>query len=174
MVSKRPAILTPAECKTLVETAKEKMPQSLPALALKIFAGVRNEELGLAQWENLQPDTRRVWKTKTGRPRSITVDPALIRWLPTERPTSGPIFSTHPEIVKDRALAWILDLRELQRLSGVKIHQNALRHSFGTYHRQRGKDTARTAFEMGNSPAVVERNYADSVPDSAANAFWAL
>ncbi len=76
--------------------------------------------------------------------------------------------------VNDRQFAWIEAQRALQKLSGITIPQNALRHSFGTYHRQRGKDTARTAFEMGNSPAVVERNYADAVSDSEALAFWAL
>lgn len=172
--SKRPAILTPEECQKLLEAAKAHRQESLSALALKLFAGVRNEELALARWEDLKPDTLRVQKTKTGRPRSITVEPALLRWLSQNQPASGLIFKAHPEIIKDRGLAWLFELRELQKLSGVKVPQNAMRHSFGTYHRQRGKDTARTAFEMGNSPAVVDRNYADAVSDSEAAAFWAL
>jgi len=172
--SKRPAILTPDQSKKILETAKEKMPNCLSSLALKLFAGVRTSELVLATWEELKPDTLRVWKTKTGRPRSITVEQALLRWLPADRPKTGLIFTYHPEIVNDRPFAWIEAQRELQKLSGVKIPQNALRHSFGTYHRQRGKDTARTAVEMGNSPAVVERNYADAVSDSEAAEFWAL
>jgi len=51
---------------------------------------------------------------------------------------------------------------------------NCLRHSFGTYHLARWEDAAKTAFQMGNSQAVVIRSYARAVRASEAEKWWML
>ncbi|MBE2180302.1 MAG: hypothetical protein IAE97_07505 [Chthoniobacterales bacterium] len=173
VVRGRPEILTVPQCRALLLAAKKQRPDLLPALALKLFAGLRNDEMALAKWEDLKADTLRVQRTKTGRPRSVSVEPALLRWLPSKRPKTGPIFAARPAF-KARVWAWLEELAKLENLAGAKIPQNALRHSYGTYLHQKLKDTARTAFEMGNSPAVVAASYADAVSDRDAAAFWAL
>lgn len=166
----RPSILTPEDCKKLLAKAR---PELLPSLALKLFAGVRNAELYLARWQDFKETTIRVQRTKNSKPRSVPTEKTLFRHLPKKRPKEGLIFAIRPE-VKDREAVWLEEITALAKAAEVKIPQNALRHTFGTYHCQRCKDYAKTAFVMGNSPKVCQSHYVDAVDDKTASKFWAL
>jgi hypothetical protein len=52
--------------------------------------------------------------------------------------------------------------------------QNALRHSFGSYHLARFNDAARLALEMGNSPATIFRHYRQLVKPKHAEGYWKI
>ncbi|HMF46809.1 MAG TPA: hypothetical protein VKE29_09060, partial [Candidatus Udaeobacter sp.] len=52
--------------------------------------------------------------------------------------------------------------------------QNALRHSFGSYHLAQFNDAAKLALEMGNSPSVIFRHYRQLVKPKQAERYWKL
>jgi hypothetical protein len=52
--------------------------------------------------------------------------------------------------------------------------QNALRHSFGSYHLARFNDAAKLALEMGNSPATIFRHYRQLVKPKEAERYWKI
>ena len=170
--SKKISCLSVEQVAKLLLAAKER-PSILDPLAIKIFAGVRNEELFHLRWDAIKARTIRVEKTKTDRARSTTVADVLREWITIPEDTSGLIFSIRPE-VKDREAVWLEEIAAVEKSAGVEIPQNGLRHTFGSYHYAQKKDAAAAAFEMGNSPAVVLSHYADAVDDDDAELFWGL
>jgi hypothetical protein len=52
--------------------------------------------------------------------------------------------------------------------------QDGLRHGFGTYYKSLKKSIYQVADEMGNSPDVVKRHYARTIPKDECDAFWNL
>jgi hypothetical protein len=52
--------------------------------------------------------------------------------------------------------------------------QNALRHSFGSYHLAQFNDAARLALEMGNSPSTIFRHYRQLVKPKQAALYWKI
>lgn len=52
--------------------------------------------------------------------------------------------------------------------------QNALRHSWFTYHLARGRNAAVTAYEGGNSEQMVRRVYAVAARRTEQEAFWSV
>src|SRR4029453_6317399 len=52
--------------------------------------------------------------------------------------------------------------------------QNALRHSFGSYHLAQFNDAAKLALEMGNSPATIFRHYRQLVKPKDAERYWKI
>lgn len=166
-------ILSVSDCFKLLETCREKLPDFLPCLALKLFAGLRNSEVVELGWEAIKESTIRVEKTKTDRARSVSISDNLRAWFPSDLPKNRKIFAWNSEI-KNRVLAWIQAMGILQEKAEVEIPQNALRHSFGSYLYAIERDAGKVAFEMGNSPAVVRQHYADAVDKSDAERFWRL
>jgi hypothetical protein len=51
---------------------------------------------------------------------------------------------------------------------------DATRHSFGTYEMARTKDIGHVSEVMGNSPAVVKKNYQKVVPFEQGDEFFAI
>ncbi len=51
---------------------------------------------------------------------------------------------------------------------------NALRHSYASYRLADIKDAARVALEMGNSPAMLFRNYRELVTEKQAAEWFAV
>jgi hypothetical protein len=52
--------------------------------------------------------------------------------------------------------------------------QNALRHSFGSYHLAQFNDPAKLALEMGNSPATIFQHYRQLVKPKQAERYWKI
>ena len=52
--------------------------------------------------------------------------------------------------------------------------QDGLRHGFATYFKALTKSIARVADYMGNSPDIVKRHYARTIPNEECEAFWNL
>ena len=52
--------------------------------------------------------------------------------------------------------------------------QNALRHSFGSYHLAHFKNARALALEMGNSPGVIFKHYRQLVKPAAAALYWQI
>jgi hypothetical protein len=166
------SVLTPEEVARLLKAALDFLPEIVPALAIKVFCGVRNSELFSLTWDTVKSSTIRAEKTKTDKARSVSIIDPLRSWLPKER-QAGYIFALKG-LVKDRESVWLEAMDLLKEKAKIQLPQNVLRHTFGSYHYGKEKDASRTAFEMGNSPAIVRRYYADAVDDTDCAKFWLL
>jgi len=143
-------------------------------LVLGAFGGLRTVEIQRLEWSAVHRSRREIFvgadvikKTKGMRQRFVKILPALLRHLPRHR--SGPVVPVAPEAMahwRRKAVA----ILEVSRWP-----QNALRHSFASYHLAMWRDSATTAHEMGHtSTAMVFSNYAQAVTASDARKWWAL
>jgi integrase len=145
-------ILSVGDVVRLLECASAEM---LPFWAIGAFAGLRRAEIERLSWSEVDLDADvievKASKSKTASRRLVTVQPNLHKWLAPYRAQAGRIcpVNLQRKINDDRDRAGLLS----------KWPQNALRHSFGSYHLAQFNDAAKLALEMGNSPATIFRHY---------------
>jgi integrase len=172
-----PTTITPQEMGKFLAAAKELPDEqdrrhTLAYLCIGGFAGLRTSEIKRLQWEdiNWHPDNGHVivLKSKRGAPRSVTILPALRRHLESFALQSGPVF----KISFQKAA----DLRaELEKLVGIKLPHNCLRHSFASYHIATWRNWQETAFEMGHtSPRMTQAKYVVVKDKAIGEQWWAL
>jgi len=159
---------TPPElCRLLIATEKK----YLPFVALMAFAGSRRSEASSKKLTmadvlfeekmiRLGPE---ITKTRTGR--ALDIPENLMAWLKEFGPQEGPIVPTHKihGIDEDRLKA-----------CGVKTKQNALRHSFCSYHLAMHRDPAKTADIAGNSPEILKKHYRALVSKVSAEGWFSI
>jgi integrase len=161
------AILTVSELVRLLECAGSEM---LPFWTIGAFAGLRPAEIGRLTWNEIDFDAGvievKASKAKTATRRLITIQPNLREWLAPYRAHVGRVcpVNLQRKINDDRERA------------GLRTGwpQNALRHSFGSYHLARFNDAAKLALEMGNSPATIFRHYRQLVKPKEAERYWKI
>lgn len=163
------SILAPHQAAALLFHAMQVAPEAVVPLAIKLFGGLRNSELYALEWSSIRTGIR-IHQSKTGKPRTVAISKNLAHWLNPEG-KSGRVWNAKPK-VKDRESVWLEMLARIEAAAGFKVPQNALRHSFGSYYRQLCQSDDKTAFQMGNSPGVVQRHYADAVSAEAAELYW--
>ena len=170
-----PEIFTPEEMAALLSNASERF---LPYLALIAFGGVRADDItddeprpgqskGQLRWEDIDfvrhcvnvPESI----SKTIR-RKIEMPINLRVWLAPYRGRKGFIYEVDPST--DRA--------NCCKAAGVQWKANAHRHSFASYRLEQTKNAGQVALEMGNSPGVVLRSYADVVHAEDAARYWSI
>jgi integrase len=159
-------IFTPEEMTRLLASAQG---DQLAALCLQGFAGLRAEEMKRLEWSNIDlkekhiivPDT----VAKCEERRIVPISDNLAAWLQPLLKTSGPVcpFSN---------LAIVYS--HLARRAGVAWKRNGLRHSFISYRTALTKNVPLVAFEAGNSPAVIYRNYLKCVTESVATKWFEI
>src|SRR6516225_7191144 len=161
------AILSVSELARLLECASSEM---LPFWTIGAFAGLRRAEIERLTWNEIDSDANTIEvkaaKSKTASRRLITIQPNLRKWLAPYRTRTGracPV-NLQPKINEDRERA---KLR-------AEWPQNALRHSFGSYHLAQFNDAAALALEMGNSPGVIFKHYRQLVKPKDAERYWNL
>jgi len=160
-------ILSVSEVARLLECASSDM---LPFWAIGAFAGLRRAEIERLTWNEIDFDADvievKASKAKTATRRLVTIQPNLRQWLAPYRRCIGPVcpVNLQRKINEDRERA---ELR-----SGWP--QNALRHSFGSYHLAQFNDAAKLALEMGNSPATIFRHYRQLVKPKDAEHYWKI
>src|SRR5262249_59187742 len=98
--------------------------------------------------------------------RLVSIQPNLREWLALYRRSTGRVcpVNLQPKIKDDRERAGLR----------TKWPQNALRHSFGSYHLAQFNDAAKLALEMGNSPATIFRHYRQLVKPKQAERYWKI
>lgn len=160
-------ILTVEETQRLLTNAQ---PEMLAFWAIGAFAGLRTAEIQRLDWAevNLKGGFIEVKasKSKTASRRLVTIQANLQRWLVPFRRASGPVSPVNFQVraKEDR------DHAEL----GRPWPNNALRHSFASYHLAAFKDAAKLALEMGNSPKVIFAHYRELVRPSDAHQYWLI
>jgi integrase len=145
---------TPKEFRTLLEAAEGPIQ---PLLAIGGLCGLRTAELLRLDWAD-------VWrihghievgkeKAKTRQRRLVEVCPALAAWLePFRSFVSGRIWDNTESVFQKAALA-------LAEQARIKRKDNALRHSFCTFHFALHANENLTAQQSGNSPAMIHQHY---------------
>jgi integrase len=166
-------ILTPAQMKALLALD---LPDHVRALLLLGgFAGLRTEEVERMEWSHVNTKSGQIhvppgaMKDSGGFDQRIVdfTEPLKRRkaWLAKQ---SGKIIGVASETLhahRRRACAPIL----------AEWPDNALRHSFATYHLARAKNAGLTAYQMGHtSAAMVQKVYAVPAALADSKAWWAL
>lgn len=164
------ACYTVDEIRTLLRHIVDHCPDLIGHYTLMTFAGLRPSEGLRVQWNDINFATHELYvrKGKTNA-RHITLEPVALEWLAWHRKNTldGQPFleltnlENREKKVRVSALArdWI---------------QDGLRHGFGTFYRAKIKDVGRVADYMGNSPNIVKRHYARTVPRADCDRFWSM
>jgi integrase len=160
---KRPAILTADQIKTLLDGAPNEL---VGYIAVGAFAGLRPSEAQRLRWQEIREDGQiKVREDDNGADRFVAISSNLAAWLSLSRKAAGNL--SPPEA--DRKLGNLA--RQLKLIRG-NWTQDLLRHSYGTAHICLLNDLAKTAFEMGNSPATVKAKYLNAISQSDALKWW--
>src|SRR5215471_3315718 len=161
------AILSVGELARLLECASSDM---LPFWTIGAFAGLRRAEIERLTWSEVDFDAGMIEikasKSKTASRRLVTIQPNLREWLSPYRTRTGRVCPVNLQ-------RKINDDRERAKLRS-EWPQNALRHSFGSYHLAQFNDAAKLAIEMGNSPATIFRHYRQLVKPKQAERYWKI
>jgi integrase len=158
-------ILDVDQARALLENAS---PEILPYFAIGLFAGLRSAEIERLDWSKINFDSGLIEVTaknaKTAQRRLVAIQPNLREWLTPLRKLSGKVvpdnFRNHFD--QAREAAGIMDWPN-----------NALRHSFASYHLAHFKNQNALALEMGHTRTdLIFRHYRDLVKPKDADRYW--
>ena len=160
-------ILTVDETSRLLASAP---PRLLPYVAIGAFAGLRRAELERLEWKEV--DFRAgvievtATKAKSARRRVVKIMPNLAQWLRPYVENRGNVTPSEYRELLDAA-------REAARIEVWP--NNALRHSFASYHLARFKDAAALAHELGHTNAtLIYQHYRQVVRPAQAARYWKI
>lgn len=164
-VDQAPGILIITQTARLLEAAS---PELLPYVAIGAFAGLRRAELERLDWSDVQFDSELIEvtaeKAKTARRRFVKMQPNLREWLLPVRKHKGRV--TPDDFRKQFDAA--------RTAAGIaEWPDNALRHSFASYHLAHFKDAAALALEMGHTDSgMIFEHYRQLVRPKDAERYW--
>ena len=164
----KPGILSVEQTARLLECAS---PEILPYIVIGAFAGLRASELERLDWANIDFEENEIAVTGDGgshkSERHVDMLPNLREWLLPLRKLSGPVmpknFRKHFDSV--RAAAGVAPWPD-----------NALRHSFGSYHLKHFGNDALTRLQMGHwrDSTVLFGHYRRAVTRRNAERYWKI
>jgi len=167
-VDSPPGILTVQQTAALLEAAA---PELLPYVAIGAFAGLRRAEIERLDWRDIHFDGEQLIevtaaKAKTARRRFVKIQPNLREWLAPVRKHSGKV--TPENFVKQ--------FEALREQAGItEWPDNALRHSFASYHLAHFKDAAALAVEMGHTNSgMIFSHYRQLVRPKEVARYWSI
>jgi integrase len=160
----QPEILTVEQTQALLEAAS---PLILPYIAIGAFAGLRASEIERLDWSDIDFTENEIAvsaESKTGE-RHVDMLPNLREWLLPHRQLSGKIAPSNlrKHFEQTREAAGI-----------VPWPNNALRHSFGSYHLKHFGNDALTRLQMGHwrDSTVLFAHYRRAVTRGNAEQYW--
>ena len=166
--SQPPGILTPEQTARLLETAEGDM---LAYCAIGAFAGLRRAEIERLDWSEIDFESGESGlirveadKSKTAQKRFVKILPNLREWLLPIRQLSGLVVGDQfsRRFVATRKAAGIHDWPD-----------NALRHSFASYHLAHFQNAASTALELGHHDSrITFAHYRELVRPKDAGRYW--
>lgn len=142
----------------------------IPYVAIGAFAGLRRAELERLDWREVDAQGGLIEvtakKAKSARRRFVRIQPNLAAWLKPYQQLRGNVTP--------------INYRELfaaaRTASGLEEWpQNALRHSFASYHLARFNDAAALALELGHTNSnLVFQHYRQIVKPKQAERYWII
>jgi integrase len=162
----KPNLLKPEQMAKLMRKANGK---TALFFALGGFAGIRTAEILRLEWKDFNfvrgHITIAADKAKTATRRLVPILPNLAEYLRPYQRSSGRLFKDRDE---EKATTWA-------KKNGVNPWPtNCLRHSFASYRLAATQDAARTALELGNSPAKLFSNYRELADEHDAAAWFSI
>ena len=160
-------ILTVEQTARLLESAAAEL---VPYIAIGAFAGLRRAELERLDWKEVDLQSGLIEvaaaKAKSARRRFVKIQPNLAKWLQPSAQLSGNVTPAGY-----RAL-----LEAAREAAGIEQWpQNALRHSFASYHLARFNDAAALALELGHTNSnLVFQHYRQLVRPKQAERYWKI
>ena len=174
VVEKPVPILTPQEIEQITTTAETYQGGSCAAaVGMMLYAGIRPHEVARLTWAQVDLQARAIYilprHSKTGGARRVTIHRPLMR-----------ILSRHqqPDTETICPRNWLHHWRELRRAAGWdspahRWTQDALRHTFASYHLSHFRSYAELQLEIGHRDATLLRTrYVDQRAVVNAGAFW--
>jgi integrase len=168
VVGGRPGILSVEQASSLLVNAA---PEILPFFAVGLFGGLRRAELERLDWAEVDFDSGLIEvtaaKAKTATRRFVKIEPNLREWLMPLRQIKGPIVP--PENFRQL-------FNQTRIAAGItEWPENAMRHSFASYHMAHFKNAASTALELGHHDSrVTFAHYRELVKPKEAARYWKL
>jgi integrase len=168
VIGGRPGILTVDQASALLVNSPSDI---LAYFAIGLFAGLRRAELERLDWSEIDFESNlievKAEKSKTAMRRFVTLQPNLREWLLPSRQLKGSVID-HDTFRQSFAHA--------RTAAGIKVKEwpdNALRHSFASYHLAHFKNAAATAMECGHHDSrITYRHYRELVKPKEAKRFW--
>ncbi|MBQ5665976.1 MAG: tyrosine-type recombinase/integrase, partial [Akkermansia sp.] len=166
-------VLTPQEIEQLTTTAETYQGGSCAAaVGMMLYAGIRPHEVARLTWAQVDLQARAIYilprHSKTGGARRVTIHRPLQR-----------ILRAHKRAENEKICSpnWLRHWRELRRTSGWgcgrKWPQDALRHTFASYHLSHFRSYAELQVEIGHRDATLLRTrYVDQRGVNAPARFW--
>lgn len=162
-------ILKPRQVAALLENAPREI---LAGLVIGFFAGVRHAELCRMDWGEISFEHNHIEvlaeNAKTGARRLIPMSDNLRAWLLPIRQHEGEVMPS----VK----IWRSRLAEAKTAAKItEWPQNALRHSFASYHLAHHQNINALALDMGHSGTkLIFEHYRALVTPAAAQSYWSI
>jgi integrase len=169
VISDAPGILTVDETARLLEAASSDL---LPYIAIGAFAGLRRAELQRLDWKHIDFESGLIEVTaksaKTAARRFVVMQPCLRSWLLPLRKHKGNVAPTGKRFSEGFAKA--------RTQAGIIVWpENALRHSFASYHLAAFKNAGDTALQLGHRDSrVTFAHYRELVKPKPAEAYWQI
>jgi integrase len=177
-------ILTPDEAARLIAVAD---PAILPAIAIGLFAGVRTEELKKLEWEaiDFHRQSIRVGAAiaKSARNRIIKMSDNLRDILSPLAKGAGSVWPTNGRKLHEKArqMAGFSSPHSGKRGSQASESlakdwpENALRHSFASYHLAHHQNASELALALGHTDnRMIFEHYREVVTAGDAARFWRI
>jgi integrase len=165
----KPGIFTVEQATALLVNAS---PEILPYITIGLFAGLRRAEIERLDWSEIDFDSGHIEvtaeksKSKIAN-RFVTMQPNLREWLMPLRKLKGSV--TPQEAFVFRQL-----FDQARKTAGIdEWPDNALRHSFASYHVAHFKDAKALALEMGHiDSGMLFNHYRALVKPKDAERYW--
>ena len=164
--------MNPADVKKILQYAldKEHYGECI-CMTLVLFCGVRKEEAGKLFWNALDFDHKTVsieaGVAKGARRRTNEIPPNAWEWI--KESMLGDPLKRQLLVPKN----YTNRLRAIRTAAGVAYSQNAMRHSFASYHVGQQHSADRTALLMGHPNAtLLFTTYRDVVSPDVAAKYW--
>jgi integrase len=158
-------ILTIDQIARLLESSASEL---VPYVAIGAFAGLRRAELERLDWREVDLESSLIEvtasKAKSARRRFVRIQPNLARWLRPYAQLRGEVTPLKYRELFDAA----------REAAGIEQWpNNALRHSFASYHLARFNDAAALALELGHTNSnLVFQHYRQLVRPKQAARYW--
>lgn len=170
VISKPRGILSVNEAARLLEASA---PNVLPYIAIGLFAGLRAAELERLDWSEIDFESDLIEvaaaKSKTAQRRFVKMQPNLREWLLPHR--------KHKASVRPQGrFEFRQSFNQARKDADIKKWpDNALRHSFASYHLAHFNDAALTALQLGHHDSrVTFAHYRELVKPKDAERYWQL